>query len=170
MVSLRPLTASDYPAVHSWAQLPEVCRFQTWGPNTLAESQSFTTIAARAWAQTPQTRFPYAVKAAGHTVGTAELKLRDPHQAEISYLIHPAHQGQGLATAAATRLLNLAFHTFGRHRVYATCDPRNAASARVLTKLGMTHEGRLRETLLLRDGWRDSDLYAILTHEWPART
>jgi RimJ/RimL family protein N-acetyltransferase len=41
------------------------------------------------------------------------------------------------------------------------------ASARVLAKVGMTHEGRMRETMLIRDGWRDSDLYAILEPEWP---
>jgi RimJ/RimL family protein N-acetyltransferase len=52
--------------------------------------------------------------------------------------------------------------------VYATCDPRNAGSARVLTKIGMTYEGRMRETVLIRDGWRDSDLYAILDREWRA--
>jgi RimJ/RimL family protein N-acetyltransferase len=44
----------------------------------------------------------------------------------------------------------------------ATCDPRNVASARVLEKVGMTYEGRMRHTLLLRDGWRDSDVYSIL--------
>jgi RimJ/RimL family protein N-acetyltransferase len=52
------------------------------------------------------------------------------------------------------------------HRIFATCDPRNVASRRVLTKIGMTHEGRMRETLLIRDGWRDSDVYAILKHEF----
>jgi [ribosomal protein S5]-alanine N-acetyltransferase len=27
--------------------------------------------------------------------------------------------------------------------------------------------GRMRETTLIRDGWRDSDLYSVLVHEWP---
>jgi RimJ/RimL family protein N-acetyltransferase len=30
----------------------------------------------------------------------------------------------------------------------------------------MTKEGRLRENLLLKEGWRDSLLYSILEHEW----
>lgn len=42
------------------------------------------------------------------------------------------------------------------------------ASARVLAKLGMTYEGRLRHTQLIRDGWRDSDTYSILEDEWRA--
>jgi RimJ/RimL family protein N-acetyltransferase len=52
------------------------------------------------------------------------------------------------------------------HRVFATCDPRNVASAAVLRNLGLEHDGRLRHTLLLRDGWRDSDVYSILEPEW----
>ena len=62
----------------------------------------------------------------------------------------------------------MSFTELGLHRVFATCDPRNVASGRVLRRLGMTHEGRLREALLIRDGWRDSDVYGILAHEWSA--
>jgi [ribosomal protein S5]-alanine N-acetyltransferase len=32
----------------------------------------------------------------------------------------------------------------------------------------MTYEGRLRQTLLLRDGWRDSEVFSILESEWEA--
>jgi ribosomal-protein-alanine N-acetyltransferase len=30
----------------------------------------------------------------------------------------------------------------------------------------MEHEGQLRHTLPLRDGWRDSDVYSILEPKW----
>lgn len=56
----------------------------------------------------------------------------------------------------------------GLQRIYATCDPRNLASARILGKLGMTWEGRHRHTALIRDGWRDSDVFSILEDEWRA--
>ena len=48
------------------------------------------------------------------------------------------------------------------HRIYATCDVNNVASARVLEKAGMQREGLLRQDMLLRGRWRDSYLYAIL--------
>jgi len=35
--------------------------------------------------------------------------------------------------------------------------------------LGMTYEGKLRHTMLIRDGWRDSELFSILEDEWRAR-
>jgi hypothetical protein len=63
-------------------------------------------------------------------------------------------------------LLHRGFTVHGRHRIFATCDPRNLRSAAVLRRLGMTYEGRLREDQLIRDGWRDSDIYSVLVHEW----
>ena len=51
------------------------------------------------------------------------------------------------------------------HRIFATCDPRNQASARVLSKVGMQHEGTLRHTLQIRSGWRDSEMYALITED-----
>jgi RimJ/RimL family protein N-acetyltransferase len=165
-VRLRPLTFDDWPAVHEFARLPEVCRYQDWGPNTPAETQAYVRMAAGTWHENPQRRFCHAVVLGDEVIGTADLHLRGGPQGEIGYLIHPRHWGRGAATAAARLLLGLGFGEHGLHRVFATCDPRNTASARVLTKAGLTHEGRLRETTLIRDGWRDSDLYAILEQEW----
>ncbi|MBG0564485.1 GNAT family N-acetyltransferase [Actinoplanes aureus] len=159
---LRSLTYRDWPAVHDWARLPEACRYQAWGPNTPEQTRDFVREAARP----SRTRFVFAVLDGDEVAGIGELNLRGPHQAEIGYGIHPDRWGRGLATAAARRLVDLAFAEHARHRVFATCDPRNVASARVLRKLGLRHEGRMRETELIRDGWRDSDLYAVLSHEW----
>jgi hypothetical protein len=74
--------------------------------------------------------------------------------------------GTGRATAAGGRLVQLGFEEHNRHRIFATCDPRNVASAAVMRRLGMSYEGRMRETMLIRDGRRDSDLYSVLSHEW----
>lgn len=37
-------------------------------------------------------------------------------------------------------------------------------------RLGMTYEGRLREDRFIRDGWRDSDIYSVIIHEWRDRS
>jgi ribosomal-protein-alanine N-acetyltransferase len=165
-IRLRPLQYEDWPAVHDWARLLDSCRYQAWGPNTEAETQAYVREAARLWHQLPQTSFPHAVLTGEIVVGVGDLHLRGSGQGEIGYGIHPRAWGRGLATAVGQELLRIAFEQHGLHRVYATCDPRNVASARVLAKIGMTHEGRMRETALIRDGWRDSDLFAILVHEW----
>jgi ribosomal-protein-alanine N-acetyltransferase len=165
-VRLRPLVAKDWAAVHEWARRPEVCRYQEWGPNTEEETQDFVREAVEAWGQDPQVRFAFAIVLDDVVVGNAEFKLRGGAQGEIGYIIHPDLWGRGIATSAAIRLLEFGFVKHGLHRIFATCDPRNVASGKVLQKLGMLYEGRLRENIRIRDGWRDSDLYAVLTHEW----
>ncbi|MEV4320911.1 GNAT family protein [Microbispora rosea] len=165
---LRRLAPTDVAAVHSWAGLPEVCRYQAWGPNSLAQTRAFVEEAAAAWHEDPQTRFAYAALLNDEVVGMGEFHIRShTHaQGEIRYVTHPRLWGHGLGTAIGRQLLHIGFQQHGMHRVYATCDPRNTASAAVLSKLGMTHEGRLRHTMKLRDGWRDSDVFGILATEW----
>ncbi|WP_398940048.1 GNAT family N-acetyltransferase [Streptomyces sp. IB201691-2A2] len=73
-----------------------------------------------------------------------------------------------LRTGIGRQLLSRGFGQLGLHRIFATCDPRNLGSARVLAKLGMTYEGHLRHTAWIRDGWRDSLTFSILEEEWRA--
>ncbi|MEU8664165.1 GNAT family N-acetyltransferase [Actinoplanes philippinensis] len=160
-LTLRPLTLDDVAAVHEWAALPESCRYQAWGPNTYEQTEAYVRSAVAA----PPGRHVFAVQAGGEVVGTAELRLHGSSTAEIAYAVHPRVWGRGIATAAARELLRRGFGEHGRHRIFGTCDPRNTASAAVLRKIGMRYEGRMRGTVLLRDGWRDSDLYAILADD-----
>lgn len=170
-MTLRNLELDDWRAVHALASLPESSRYQPWGPNTKADTRAFVQAAVDLWEQSPRQRFVYVACLAGEIVGLGELKVRDrvQRQAEISYVVHPRVWGRGVATATGLELLSTGFDKLKLHRVFATCDPRNVASHRVLVKLGMTYEGCLRQTVLLRDGWRDSEVFSLLDHEWDAR-
>ena len=75
-------------------------------------------------------------------------------------------KGQGYATEAARALVSFGFGTLRLHRVFATCDVRNVASARVLEKVGMRREGHCRGDKWVRGQWRDSYIYAMLEDEW----
>lgn len=161
LVTLRPLALGDVDAVHDWARLPESCRYQAWGPNTFEQTQAYVLAAVTAAAG----RLVFAVVLDSEVVGSAELKLRGPSTAEIAYGVHPRLWGQGIATATARELLRLGFCEHGSHRIFGTCDPRNLASAAVLQRIGMRYEGRMRGTAYIRDGWRDSDLYAKLADD-----
>ncbi|MFC7713361.1 GNAT family N-acetyltransferase [Nonomuraea recticatena] len=169
-VTLSRVELADWRAVHSWASLAEVSRFQTWGPNTEEQTRAFVAAAAEAWSHRPQQRFAYAARVEGDVVGMGELHVRSRgnRQGEITYVVHPRFWGQGVGTEIGRELLSRGFEELDLHRIYATCDPRNLGSARVLSKLGMTWEGRHRHTTLIRDGWRDSELFSILEEEWRA--
>ena len=63
------------------------------------------------------------------------------------------------------KALAFGFGDLGLHRVWAHCVAENAASARVLEKVGLRQEGRLREHEVFKGRWWDTLLYAILDRE-----
>jgi [ribosomal protein S5]-alanine N-acetyltransferase len=169
-VLLREFVPDDWRAVHAYDTLPEIYRFQPWGPNTPEETRAYVDAVIAASKAEPRDRYGLAIvlKATGVFIGACELKIKDRRfrAGEIGYVLHSRHWGHGYATEAARLLLAFGFGPQGLHRIQATCHPQNTASSRVLQRLGMQYEGRMRETMLLRDGWRDSDLYSILEAEW----
>ncbi|AXG82609.1 N-acetyltransferase [Streptomyces paludis] len=167
-MALREVVVGDWRAVHVFAGVAEACRYQGWGPNTEEQTREFVRGAVDSGLRLPRVRFVYAACVGGEVVGIGELKVRSlaHRQGEISYLVDPRVWGRGVGTAIGRELLSRGFGTLGLHRIFATCDPRNVASARVLGKLGMVFEGRHRHTVLIRDGWRDSDVFSILDQEW----
>ena len=101
-------------------------------------------------------------------IGHVVLKLvnRAHRQGEIGYVLHPDHRGHGYATEAAAVMLRLGFEELDLHRIVGRLDARNAASARVLERLGMRREAHLRENELVKDEWASELIYAILADEW----
>ncbi|WP_181349615.1 GNAT family N-acetyltransferase [Thalassobacillus sp. CUG 92003] len=167
---LRELEQKDWEDVHAYASQEKVCHYQPWGPNSVAETQSFVNQVLKDAAEIPRSRYVFAVENQGnnHVIGAGEVNIRDRTNrvGEIAYIINPAYWGRGYATDVAVRLVEFSLAELELHRIYATCDPRNSRSARVLEKVGMIREGRIREDVLLREGWRDSLLYSLLDYEW----
>ena len=168
-ITLRPVEFADWPSVQEWAGTEEASRYQVWGPNTPEQTREFVRGQVAAWAERPQTNYPWAaVEPSGDVAGMGILMVRDATsgQGEISYIVHTAKWGRGIATDIARHMLEFGFGELNMHRIAATCDPRNIGSASVLRKIGMTYEGRLRQVKLIRDGWRDSEVYSLLHEEW----
>jgi RimJ/RimL family protein N-acetyltransferase len=94
-----------------------------------------------------------------------------PRTHEIGWAVDPGHQGRGYATEAANALLAHGFEDLGLHRIIATCQPQNAASVRVMEKLGLRREAHFRQCMLAPDGtWWDEYFYALLDDEWRRAT
>ena len=100
-------------------------------------------------------------------IGSCGITIRsEPNkEAEMGYILNKSHWNQGYTTEAANRLMRFGFQQLGLHRIYATCDPANVASFKVMEKIGMKREGLLRQHKLEKGKWRDSLLYSILEQE-----
>lgn len=170
-VSLREFEPSDLEAVHRYASDDRVVRFLTWGPNTRQDTERFLQQAMTSATSAPRHTYELAVirNDTGELIGGARLGVDPAHRrGEIGYVLRRDQWGRGYGTEAASLLLRLGFAELKLHRIYATCAPDNAASRRVLEKVGMRLEGHLRHHFLVRGRWRDALLYAILEDEWCA--
>ncbi len=168
-ISLREFTDSDWINVHKYASVDIVSQYQPWGPNTQEDSKKFVKQVINDAIKESRTRYVLAIiyKENNEMIGAGEFNIRDSINkvGEIAYIVNPNYWGKGIATDVANLLIDFGFREHKLHRIYATCDPRNIGSSRVLEKVGMTKEGRIREDLLIKDGWRDSFLYSVLEHE-----
>ena len=165
LLRLRELRLDDEAACHAFAADPSVARHTDWGPNTLADTQSFLRDVVAATALRPRTRFALAVTLPeGLLIGTAEVRVTSSENqaGEVGYTMHPAHWGQGLATEATWLLVAFGFDELELHRIAATCRAENIGSRRVLEKNGFRLEGQLRDHKLICGEWRDSLLLAVL--------
>jgi [ribosomal protein S5]-alanine N-acetyltransferase len=167
---LRDLEEKDWIDIHKYASQATVCQYQPWGPNSEDDTKEFVKQVLKDAKVNPRTRYVFGIviKEDNQLIGSVEFNISDQTNktGEIGYIIHPDYWRKGIASEATKIVLNNCFKQFNLHRVFATCDVRNIASSKVLSKVGMTLEGKMRENLLLRDGWRDSFLYSILDHEW----
>jgi ribosomal-protein-alanine N-acetyltransferase len=75
---------------------------------------------------------------------------------------------RGVTTAAVALVVDHCFGPVGLHRLEATVRPENAASLRVLEKLGFREEGLFRRYLDVDGAWRDHLCFALTVEDLPA--
>jgi [ribosomal protein S5]-alanine N-acetyltransferase len=159
-LALARFRESDLSAVHAFASDPLVCRFTTWGPNTIDDTRAFL-----AWAtQPPSGGYQLAVMLDDELIGSAAVWITSPKDlaGEVGYTVRRYDWGRGYATEVATLLIQLGFEQLGMERLAATCAPENIGSVRVLEKAGFRHEGLIRGHLLVNGKRRDSLLFGLL--------
>ena len=163
---LRELTTADQEAVHTYASDPDTTQYLDWGPNMPGETQAFLARAIGFQTEAPRAGYVFGVtlKESGLLIGHAGLRAEhDPHRrGELGYLFNRAHWGHGYATEAASEVIVFAFEQLRLHRVQATCFAENRASTRVLTKLGMKLEGRMKDAKFIKGAFRDVLVYAVV--------
>jgi ribosomal-protein-alanine N-acetyltransferase len=177
-VVLRTLGDTDYDG---WFEVRRRCHdwLVKWEPRSahaahLAEDErSFSSrCAIRERERQMGTGFGFGVFFEGRFVGEITLSSiqRGPLQsAFVGYWIDEAVAGLGLMPESVVTVLQYAFDTLRLHRVEINIIPRNAASRRVVEKLGLRFEGIAERYLEIDGAWEDHAHYAITAEEWSDR-
>ena len=175
-VELRPLRMRDAVA-WSEVRIANEAWLAPWEPSahgTWAERYApaaFAPLLRQLRRQAREgTTMPFAVTYGGRLVGQAtagNIWRGSLNSCFLGYWVDGRYAGRGIAPTAVALLTDHCFSAARLHRVEANIRPENAASRRVVEKLGFREEGR-RERYLLIDGeYRDHLCYALTVEEVP---
>ena len=171
---LRALTPGDRAAVFSVFADPRVAVPTHIAPFTgIEQADELIAGFSGRFAAQGGIRWGLTLKEDDTLIGTAGFPSIDPatYRARIGYNLAYAYWGQGLATEAVRALVGLGFAQINLNRIEATTNLDNTGSMRVLSKVGFSEEGILRDYVYWRERgvFYDARLYAILRREYGVR-
>ncbi|HYH87477.1 MAG TPA: GNAT family N-acetyltransferase [Pyrinomonadaceae bacterium] len=141
---LRQFMPADLEALARIVADAEVMKYlgRVPGPLTLAETETFLHSMIAHWERHGFGRCAVEWRKDSRLIGCAGLRSHEG-TAELVYLLDRPFWGMGLATEIAEACLRYGFEVHGFTRIVAFARPANAASRRVLEKLGMCDEGEV---------------------------
>jgi RimJ/RimL family protein N-acetyltransferase len=170
---LEPMAHRHLDGLFAMNQLPEVMRYISGETESREQTAAWISRVQRCWAAWGTSWWVYLEHGSGRIVGAGcvqyarrELELpqdldtlrRNP--LEIGWRLHPDSWGQGLASEAALRMATFAFDELAAPELIAVRHPDNAASGRVMDRLGLRPRGI--------ETWYGQPLatYAISREDW----
>ncbi|MCW4460052.1 GNAT family N-acetyltransferase [Microbacterium sp. MPKO10] len=171
-LSIRAAREGDADAVRSYRCDPGVAQ---WMPSDALDAETFRAqfIESRRLAST------LVIERDGRIIGDLLVRVGnawaqdeivdEAHgvEAEIGWCLAPEESGVGYATEAVRAMIRVCFESLGLRRLTADCFADNAASWRLMERVGMRRESyTVRDSLHRTGKWLDGMTYALLREEW----
>jgi ribosomal-protein-alanine N-acetyltransferase len=146
-MTLRPFQPADVEAAFSWFSDPEVMRFIPNGADgTLEHSAARITRYLEHETRYGFSKWIILDKESGHAIGDSGFfHLPNSDRVELGYRLSRSWWNRGAATEVASKWVEVARSWYGFEKVYCFALPENAASIRVMEKVGFcySHQERL---------------------------
>lgn len=135
---IREMSAADWRAIAAYNADPEFHRYLPIAPPTPEATRGFVALCLERAREHPRRHYDAVLqeRGFGDVVGTLRLSLRGADSGDLGYAIRPQSWNRGFATEAVAAVLAAARRALGLREIWATVDPANAASLRVMDKLG----------------------------------
>lgn len=161
-LTLRPARPDDLEAMHAVLSDPRATRWWSTPPHDSLEQTS-------AWLDSMIASGPghpdFVIERDGLVIGKAGFwRLPD-----VGYILHPDHWGQGFAGEAVGAAIDHVFATRDLDDLTADVDPDNAASIRLLERLGFVKTGFAERTWNIGGEWKNSLYYGLSRADRSAR-
>ncbi len=167
---LREFVPDDWRAVYAYQNDPRYLEFYEWEHRSEQDVKSFVQRFIDQQHDSPRVKFQLAIvlQTNNKLIGNVGIRKREvkAYNAELGYELDPREWNNGYATEAVTAMLKFAFEQLRLHRVMARAIANNSNSVRLLEKLGMRQEGRMREEEFFKGRYWDTFVYGMLEDEW----
>ena len=165
---LREFSKRDVDGVFRIYGDEEATRSLSFEPRTREQVETFVSKSIERSQERPRVEYALAgaLKATDEAIGSARLALGDHRSGQIGFALAADWWGQGLGLEMVRLLLALGFDQLNLHRIWGARAPDNVASERLMLRLRMVEEGRIRDHIFKRNAWRDSIVHSVLEHEW----
>jgi ribosomal-protein-alanine N-acetyltransferase len=117
-----------------------------------------------------QSGMPFVIEVQGVVQGqlnVANIMYGSVSSAVIGYWVSPEVAGRGVAPTSVALVTDYLMNQVGLHRVEIDVRPENAASLRVIEKLGFRYEGMKQRYIHINGDWRDHYVFALTGEEVP---
>lgn len=117
-----------------------------------------------------QSGMPFVIEVQGQVQGqlnVANVMYGSVSSAVLGYWVSPEVAGRGVMPVSVALVTDYLMDQVGLHRVEINVRPENAASLRVIQKLGFRYEGLKQRYIHINGDWRDHYVFAITKEELP---
>ncbi|WP_114789092.1 GNAT family N-acetyltransferase [Niabella yanshanensis] len=137
-VLIRKVTHNDLEALYTICGDPRLMRFVGDGkPLSMKQTQKWIDVTINNYASKGFGMYGVVDRETGAFIGYCGLVFSaDVKDNELIYALVPAYWGKGLATEIARHLVDFGFSSLNLEHIYASIDPENKASERILLKVG----------------------------------
>lgn len=137
---IREHMIEDLPASIDWQSDPQVAKYLSWLPRSIAETEVSLREAIRQQSLKERTQFFYAIvlKDSQEMIGSSGFTLVEPNHGNCGWFLRRAYHGQGYATEAVKLLIQHAYHIEGMEVLSASCRKANMSSKRIMEKCGFS--------------------------------
>lgn len=169
-LEIRNIKPSDALSMYKYRSDPQIYKFQYWKPQSVQDVEDFICDKIAKTFNIPDTWYQLSIFIKGFPELIGDIGIHfieaDHLQVEIGYTLSIEHQGKGYASEAIEGVIDYLFHTYHKHRIFASVDPDNIKSIAVLERMGMRKEAHFKKSIWHNGKWVDDIIYSILEEEW----
>jgi [ribosomal protein S5]-alanine N-acetyltransferase len=155
---LREFRREDLQSLAPILAAPEVMRFSPTGVNSIEQVRERIEGFITCYKEFGFGKWAVVLRESGQLLGYCGIavdQIDGKDEKELGYRLDSKYWGQGLATEAASAAIKCGFEKFNLPYILGIVERENAASVKVLKKVGMQHE----KTIIFHEV--EMDLYRI---------